>query len=179
MAADQRTASALAERFPRLSLSARLENESGRSADLFANWFANLAANLSGPLLDGGRRQAEAERAAAAAKEALHLYGQTVLAALAEVEDDLVREEGQRQFLSRLVRQLEMAELVTERVRYRYLRGTEEYLRVLNALLTQQVLERNRLTAHRQLLQERIDLCRALGGGVLVNEQRTIAGRNQ
>jgi NodT family efflux transporter outer membrane factor (OMF) lipoprotein len=179
MAADQRTASALAERFPRLSLSARLESESSRSADLFANWLANLAGNLSGPLLDGGRRQAEADRTAAAAKEALHLYGQTVLVALAEVEDALVREEGQRQFLFRLVRQLEIAELVTERVRYRYLRGTEEYLRVLNALLTQQVLERNRLTAHRQLLQERIDLCRALGGGVLVNEQRTIAGRNQ
>jgi NodT family efflux transporter outer membrane factor (OMF) lipoprotein len=179
MAAEKRTAAALAERFPRLSLSANLESESSRSADLFANWLANLAANLSGPLLDGGRLQAEADRTAAAAAEALHFYGETVLAALAEVEDALVREEGQRQFLSRLARQLEMAELVTERVRYRYLRGTEEYLRVLNALLTQQVLERNRLTAHRQLLQERIDLYRALGGGVLVKEQRSLAGRQQ
>lgn len=167
MAADQRTASALAERFPRLSLSARLDSEGGQGADLFANWLTTLAANLAGPLMDSGRRQAEADRAAAAAVEALHLYGQTVLAALAEVEDALVREERQRQFLARLDRQLEMAALVTGRVRDRYTSGTEEYLRVLNALLTQQGLERTRLAAHRQLLQERIDLYRALAGGFL------------
>jgi NodT family efflux transporter outer membrane factor (OMF) lipoprotein len=168
MAADQRTAAALAERFPRLGLSARLDSEGGRGADLFTNWLATLAANLAAPLMDGGRLQAEADRAAAAATEALHLYGQTLLAALAEVEDALVREEGQRQLLARLDRQLETAALVTGRVRDRYVRGTEEYLRVLNALLTQQGLERTRLAAHRQLLQERIDLYRALAGGIVL-----------
>jgi len=166
MAADQRTAAALAERFPRLGLSARLDSEGGRGADLFTNWLTTLAANLAAPLMDGGRLQAEADRAAAAATEALHLYGQTLLAALAEVEDALVREEGQRQLLARLDRQLETAALVTGRVRDRYVRGTEEYLRVLNALLTQQGLERTRFAVHRQLLQERIDLYRALAGGI-------------
>jgi NodT family efflux transporter outer membrane factor (OMF) lipoprotein len=170
MAADRRTAAALAERFPRLSLSARLDSEGGRGAYLFKNWLATLAANLTAPLIDGGFRRAEADRAEAAALEALHLYGETVLAALAEVEDALIREERQREFLARLDSQLEMAALVTGRVRDRYLRGTEEYLRVLNALLTQQDLERTRLTAHQQLLQDRIDLYRALGGGVLEDQ---------
>jgi outer membrane protein TolC len=59
-----------------------------------------------------------------------------------------------------------MAEQVGELVRDRYLRGNLDYLRVLDALLNRQSLERNHLTARRQLLQNRIDLYRALAGGL-------------
>lgn len=164
-AADRTVAAAVADRFPRLGLSARLETGGPQTADLFQNWLGTLAANLAGPLVDGGRRRAEVERTRAAAAEELHAYGQAVLEAFGEVEDALVQEERQREFLVRLDRQLEMAKAVTERVRQRYLRGSENYLRVLDALQSEQGLQRNRLSARRQLLQYRLDLHRALGGG--------------
>jgi outer membrane protein TolC len=126
----------------------------------------DLAANLTGPVFDGGFRQAEAQRSGAEAAEALNLYGQAILVAVGEVEDALSREAHQQDFVRRLENQLVMAEQVGELVRDRYLRGNLDYLRVLDALLNRQSLERNHLTARRQLLQNRIDLYRALAGGL-------------
>jgi outer membrane protein TolC len=39
------------------------------------------------------------------------------------------------------------------------------YLDILEALISQQTLQRSQLQARRELLQFRIDLCRALGSG--------------
>ena len=164
-AADARLAGAIADRLPRFSLAAQASSEGGDGRDLFHNWLASLAGNLVAPLVDGGRLQAEVERSGAAADEALNTYGQAVLAALAEVEEGLAREEAQRQYLDRLTSQLHLAGQVVNRVRGRYLRGQEEYLRVLDAQLSQQELERSLLVARRQLIDDRIALCRALAGG--------------
>jgi len=164
LAADRQTASAVSERFPRISLSAGILT-SGDSGALFDDWLASLAANLVAPLIDGGQRRAEVERTRALTRERLTLYGQTVLEALAEVEDALAGEEHQQAYLDSLDRQLELARNVIGRVRDRYLNGAEDYQRVLNALLSYQQLQRSRLSGQRTLLQYRIDLCRALGTG--------------
>ena len=50
-------------------------------------------------------------------------------------------------------------------IRDRYMSGAAEYLNVLEALGTSQNLQRNILSSRRELLLDRIDLCRALGGG--------------
>jgi NodT family efflux transporter outer membrane factor (OMF) lipoprotein len=164
-AADYRTAAAVADRFPRLSLSAGLDTSGGEVRNLFDNWLASLAANLVGPVFDGGLRRAEVERTRAVAAEALHSYGQTVLESLGEVEDALAREQWQKVYIASLDRQLELAERSIERVRDRYVNGAVDYQRVLDALLSYQRLQRTRLTALRQLFEFRIDLYRALGGG--------------
>ena len=164
-AADARLAAAIADRLPRFSLAAEASTEGGDGRDLFHNWLASLAANLVAPLVDGGYLKAEAERSRAVADEALNTYGQAALAALAEVEDGLAREQGQRQYLDRLANQLRLAGQGVNQVRGRYLRGQEGYLRVLDAQLSQQTLERSLLTARRQLIDDRINLCRALAGG--------------
>ncbi len=166
-AADRRAATALADRFPRFTLSASLGTEGGEGASLFGNWLANLAAGLAAPLLDGGERRAEVERSRAATREALHAYGQAVLTALGEVEDALAREERQQRYVTSLASQLGSAELLYDRVRDHYLHGSLDYLRVLDAVLDKHELERTLLIARRQLLQYRIDLSRALAGGVL------------
>lgn len=164
-AADHRTAAAVADRFPRLSLAGRLDTSGGEVRDLFDNWLSSLAANLVGPVFDGGRRRSEIERTRAVAAEALHNYGQTVLDSLGEVEDALAREQWQKSYLNSLDRQLELADRAIERVRDRYLNGAVDYQRVLDALLSYQRLQRTRLTALRELFEFRIDLYRALGGG--------------
>jgi outer membrane protein TolC len=164
-AADSELAAAIADRFPRLSLTAGVDTSAAHTRDLFDNWLATLAANLATPIIDGGLRKAEVDRTRAVASEALNTYGQTILDALGEVEDALAREQHQRDFITSLDKQLELAGQVVERVRDRYLQGTVDYQRVLDALLSQQTLQCSILAAKCDLVQDRIELCRALGTG--------------
>jgi NodT family efflux transporter outer membrane factor (OMF) lipoprotein len=164
-AADKRVAAAVADRFPRLSLTGRANTTSEEIENLFDDWLASLAANLLTPIIDGGRRRAEVERTESVASEALHQYGQIVLDALLEVEDALAREEKQLEYLISIDRQLELAGQATERIRDRYLNGAEDYQRVLTSLISEQRLQRTRLTAKRELFENRVNLCRALAGG--------------
>lgn len=161
------TAAAVAERYPRISLSGSISTDGTEPSQLFTSWLGNLAANIITPIIDGGRRRAEAERSRAAALEAFSRYRQVVLGSLQEVEDALVSETRQWEHLRSLESQLELAEAVLERTRDAYLGGQADYLRVLDALISQQSLQRRRLTAHRLLIQYRIDLSRALGGSWL------------
>ena len=163
-AADARTAAAVAARYPRLDLSATYTTSSG-SGDLFSNWLGNLVAQLSAPLFDGGQRRAEAERSRAAALAALNDYGQALLEALGEVEGALAAEQGQRRYLASLQAQLQQAQAVLRQERQRYFQGDSDYLSVLDALRSRQALERQRVTAQRQLISDRILLVRALAGG--------------
>ncbi len=172
LSADQRTAAALADRFPRLSITGGISTGAEHTGELFDNWLASLAGNLVAPLVDGGLRKAEVDRSRALAEERLHAYGQTILEALGEVEDALTREAHQHDYLLSLERQLELAQSVIARVRDRYLHGAEEYQRVLDALLSYQQLQRNYLSGRRTLIQYRIDLCRALGGGWQLSQDK-------
>ncbi|MBT8117597.1 MAG: TolC family protein, partial [Gammaproteobacteria bacterium] len=56
-AADQRTAAAVADRFPRISLQGSSDTTASDASDLFSNWLGNLSANLVAPVIDGGRRR--------------------------------------------------------------------------------------------------------------------------
>lgn len=162
-AADKRVAAAVADRFPALRLSASLETLGNSSGDLFSNYLATAAASLVGPILDGGQRKAEVERARAAASEQLHAYGQAILVAVGEVEDALITEKQQQLYIKSLQVQLKLARQTIQQVKERYLKGIENYQRVLSALTSLQNLEQNQLTARKNLLINRIELCRALG----------------
>jgi NodT family efflux transporter outer membrane factor (OMF) lipoprotein len=164
-AADQRTAAAVADRFPRISLRGSSDSTSSDVDDLFDNWLSNLTGNLVAPVIDGGRRRAEVDRTRAVAEQSLSDYKQQLLDALGEVEDALLREQQQRAFIDSLDKQLALSGQVIGRVRDSYLYGAVDYLRVLDVLLTNQNLERRRLTAQRELIDDRIALCRALAGG--------------
>jgi NodT family efflux transporter outer membrane factor (OMF) lipoprotein len=164
-AADRRVAAAVADRFPRLSLTGRASTTDEQIEDLFDDWLASLAANLLAPLIDGGRRLAEVERNQAVSAEIFHIYSQRVLEALAEVENALTQEQRLQEYLVSINRQLKLAEQATERIRDRYLNGAEDYQRILGALLSRQLLQRTRLSAQRELFVNRVNLCRALAGG--------------
>ena len=165
LAADRRAAAAVAARFPRISLSAQSSTSGEGAGDLFHNWMGNLAANLLLPLFDAGERKAEVERSRAVGAERLHAYEQTVLIALREVEDTLVQEARQREYLDNLEAQLTLLRELVARTRDNYTSGAASYLQVLDALRTHQQLERSALSARRQLVGLRVDLYRALGGG--------------
>ncbi len=165
LAADRRVSAAIADRFPRITLSAGIEGEADAVRDLLDNYLASMAANFIAPLIDGGARAAEVRRTEAVLSERIDSYGQTILDAFGEVEDALVQERKQREYLKSLEKQLELSGVALRRIRQGYLQGTNDYLRVLDAISTDQELQRTYLAARRALIQQRILLCRALGGG--------------
>ena len=164
-AASHRVAVAVADRFPRLQITARGETSAEEVGQLFDNWLANLLGNLSAPLLDGGSREAEVDRTQAVLSERVNAYGQTVLDALKEVEDALVREARQQDYLASLRQQLELSGESIEQTRDRYIRGTADFTRYLTTLLDHQRLQRTYLTARLDEVLFRIGLYRALAGG--------------
>ncbi len=164
-AADKRVAAAVADRFPALRFTGVLETSGNYTSDLFSNYLASIAGNLIGPIIDGGKRKAEVERTSAVASEELHNYAQTILVAVGEVEDALISEKQQQLYINSLQAQLKLAEQTMEQVKQRYLKGVENYERVLSALTSLQSLEQSKLIAQKTLLINRIELCRALGSG--------------
>lgn len=164
--ADWQVSAARADRLPaiRLTAGASYGNSDIDVADVFDNWAANLAASVTGPIFDGGRRKAEVERTRAVVDERLAGYRQTVLNAIKEVEDALVSEAKQHSFITSLDKRLEAARRSHEESVNRYRNGLVEYTTVLIQLNTLQNLERDRVVAQYDLLQYRINLYRALGG---------------
>ena len=163
-AADQRTASAIADRFPKLSLSASIDTTAPNLQSLFNNWIATLAGNLILPIVDGGRRIAEVDRNRAVAAESLNNYATTIQLAIKEVEDALAQEYQQHQLISSLNIQYSFSQKANSQIRLRYMYGAIDFLRVLTTQINQQTLERQRISAQRQLIEFRIQLYRSLAG---------------
>ncbi len=156
---------ARADRLPRLTLTASLSTTSGHWNNLFDTWAASLLGGITAPLFDGGQRKAEADRALYALQESVQNYTQTVLEALGEVEDALVREDHQQAYLAQLTQQVTLATQILDLTQLRYAKGATDYLNVLQAQKSLQDLQRQHLTAQRQLIEYRIALHRALAGG--------------
>ncbi len=164
-AADQRLAAAVADQYPRLSLAANAETSAGSVRDLFDDSFANLVGNAVQPLFDAGLRKAEVERRKAVVSEAIHVWRQTILETLQEVETALTQEQRQVELLDSLETQLDLARRTYERNRDRYTKGQTDYIRVLESLSSMQALERELVRARTILIERRIDLYRAIAGG--------------
>jgi NodT family efflux transporter outer membrane factor (OMF) lipoprotein len=174
-AADERTAAAIANRLPALRLGATGGTQSFDSAAIFDDWVWSLAGNLVGPLVDGGRRRAEADRAGAVRDEALDAFRLAVLQALREVEDALVLERRQIELIERLGAQRDAAGSTLAQARTSYVNGQAEYLSVLVALDRLQQTDRSLVAARRQRLAYRVQLHRALGGDWTRSLQRSTA----
>lgn len=163
-AADWHVSAARADRLPAIRLTASGGYANANASDLFDNWLANLAGSLTGPIFEGGRRKAEVARTRAVANERLAAYRETVINAIKEVEDALISEQKQREYIRALDRNLELSRDSHREAVNRYRNGLIEYLPVLVELVGLQNLERDRVEAQYTLLQYRINLYRALGG---------------
>ena len=171
--ADWSVSAARADRLPAIRLTASGKYENANAADIFDDWIGNLAGSLAGPIFDGGRRKAEVARTRAVADERLAAYREVVIKAIKEVEDALISEQKQHEFITLLDERLTAARQAQEEAVNRYRNGMIEYTTVLIQLNTLQTLERDRVEAQFKLLQYRIDLYRALGGDC-PNELRNI-----
>jgi outer membrane protein, multidrug efflux system len=163
-AADQRLAVAIANRYPRLSLSASATTSTDSVSDLFDDWLANIAGNLVQPLFDANLRKAEVQRQRAVVRERFHTWSQTILEALLDVEIALTQERQQARLLDNLGQQLDLARQTYDRIRESFIKGQTDYIRVLESLQSMQALERQIVQARRLLIQRRIDLYRSIAG---------------
>jgi outer membrane protein TolC len=75
-----------------------------------------------------------------------------------------VLEYHQQIFLERVDEQVQIAGETLREARLRYVNGLSDYLPVLTALRSVQLLEQEQLAQQKQLLTYRITLHRALGG---------------
>jgi len=165
LAADAELAAAVADQYPRVTLGLDASTSAEQVADLFDDWALTLAADVLGPIFDGGRRRAEIERSRAVKAERIDVYAQTVLVALRQVVDALSRESVRTEQIDRIEKQLDLARRTTERLNREYLNGDIPYIDVLDALTTEQQLQRDLIEARFQLVSHRIDLYEALAGG--------------
>jgi outer membrane protein TolC len=164
-AADRGVAAAVADRYPSITLAASASVANDDATGLFDDWMRSIAADLLQPLFDAGQREAEVRRTESVKAQRLDTYGQTVLTAFREVTDALSREYHQQKQIESIRKQLSLAQRTSERLRREYLNGDISYIDVLDALTRQQQLQRDLLQARFELIDNRIDLYRALAGG--------------
>ena len=165
LAADRDMASAVRNKYPRISLNARGQLRANNFASLFDNWAYSIAGNLLAPIFYGGQLKADVKNNEAIKQQRLYEYGQTTLLAFREVEDGLVQEEMQKQRSENIARQLELAEKSNNQLRVEFLNGFSPYLDVLIGLDQEQQLQRDYVSAQLRQIQVRIGLYRALAGG--------------
>ena len=164
-AADWDVSAARADRLPRLTLTAEAAY-SGQPSVLFSNWLASLAAGLTAPLFDGGRRTAEVDHTLAVAEELVQQYGKIVATAVGEVQDALINEEKQREHVERLTEQLRYAVVARNEAHRGYLNGRDDFLRFITEHKNVQSLDRRLVRQQAALFESRVALHRALGGAV-------------
>jgi NodT family efflux transporter outer membrane factor (OMF) lipoprotein len=164
-ASDELIASAIADRFP----SFNLIGSYGKSSAAFVTGdivgvFWNAILNVAQPVFDGGRLSAEVDRTRAVFKENLALYHKAVLTAFQEVEDALARNRTSEEHIVLLSHQRESSSNALRVSTFRYMEGLSDYLPVLAAQQSLYESESAILAARRQLISDRVQLARALGG---------------
>ncbi len=164
---SERVAASISNSYPRISLSASAGTSSTTARDIFKDWFATLAANLTAPLFDGGRREAEVRHQEAKSRAALYTYEQTLLKALKEVEDTQNSLSHQHRYLNTLKEQLTLSLASMQRIRQQYIHANSDFLRLLSAQLNYEQLQRNYLKAERELIEKNIALHRAVASKII------------
>lgn len=165
-AADYGVAVAVANRLPQLRLSGSYGPFKRIGDDYSSSAIWNVVANLVMPLFQGGRLKAEVKRNEAVVRERSYNFGQVLLQAILEVENALVQESKQLEYIVELEAQYVIANATLDEARRRYADGIGEqsFIQILSALSSQQQLEQTLLAAKQQALSNRVSLCRALGG---------------
>jgi multidrug efflux system outer membrane protein len=167
IASNARIGAAKSAMFPALLLNGGLGTDAASASNLF-KWSAHswvLGALMSMPIIDGGRNKANVARSEAVLEESVAQYRQNVLAAFAEVEDNLA---GLR-ILGGQAEQLDVAVVAARRsadlAQKLYAAGRSSYLDLLDAQRNLAAAERNAVQLRGSRAVTTVALIRSLGGG--------------
>lgn len=157
--------------FPSLSLTGALGYESAELGNL-AQWSQRtfllgplVGTALSLPIFDGGRRQADEDRARMAYEQRVAEYRKTVLQGFREVEDALASLRTLDQQIVHLRAATQAASNVARSASSRFGEGDVDYLAVVDAERTLLRSQQSAIQAEGERVRATVDLVRALGGG--------------
>ncbi|MEO1245207.1 MAG: TolC family protein [Pseudomonadota bacterium] len=166
-AAFNATDQARAARLPSIGLSGEIGGASGSLSSLLdpGNLAWSAGASLLAPIFDGGQRREQVNVATAEQEQALAAYGQAAIAAFGEMETNLDQGVVIEQRIVDLQEASAEADKAYRIASLRYEEGEEELLSVLQ--IQQRVITaRSSLSSvERLLLEQRVNLNLALGGG--------------
>jgi NodT family efflux transporter outer membrane factor (OMF) lipoprotein len=166
-AANSRVGAAIADFYPKFSLTGDLGLDGTKFKHLF-DWESRyfiLEPNIDWRVFDFGRTAAEVDQEKAAYQQAVLTYQNTVLTALAEVEDALVaysNEQDHRAALADAVKAAQDAVLISKD---QFKQGTIDFIQVLDSqgqlLAAQDALAQS----DQAIATNMVQLYKALGGG--------------
>ncbi len=157
---------ATADLYPSIKLTGTLSQQALHVADLFdadSNAYS-LSGNLTAPLFNAGRLQAERRAAEAARQAALSNYEQTVLTAFGQVANVLAALEHDSEQSEAQQRALDVAESSLSLTRESYSAGNVGVLQILDS---ERAVQRARIgvaRARAQRMEDSAELIVALGG---------------
>lgn len=165
--AVKRVDSSRASLYPRINFNSRFGGNSPSFGDILASdslvW--TIGGSLVQPLLMGGELRARVDASEAREKAAAEVFAQAVLNAFEEVETGLVVEEALAKRESAQISASFNAQKAQDIALNRYQEGVDSLLVVLEAQRRALDAQSAVITARRQLLENRINLHLALGGG--------------
>jgi multidrug efflux system outer membrane protein len=171
-AATARIGVAVADLYPRFSLTGGISGQSGTLGDILNNrnllW--SIGPGVLWPFFQGGRIRANIEVQEARTEQAALAYEDAILRALEDVENSLVafaREQEHREALREAVAANERAVRLAEA---RYISGLEDFLSVLQAQQQLYQSQDQLVQSESFVLTDLVSLYKALGGGWKVFE---------
>lgn len=169
---------AMGEFFPKFTLAGGVAYEAQELDDLGDGDEGYLyGPSISWPILTFGRIRARVMQADARAEQALQAYEGTVLTAVKEAEDAIVRLKGEGSRLQHLREAVKASQSATMLARSRYQLGEIDFLTILDVQRVQLESERTLSLSERDLGLAAIGLYKALGGGwdyATIGDLRTV-----
>ncbi len=165
-AATNRVGVSIAAMYPDLTFTASGGYSSDTSSMMFNDDVQVYSAifALAAPIWKGGQLRAQVKAAKARAEQAAQNYAQTVLIAMREVEDALVKQKLLAERIDELKVAVDEAYKAEDLARSRYSRGVERILILLETERRRRNVENELAIATGELFEARIDLFLALGG---------------
>lgn len=166
-AATARIGVAVADLFPKLSLTGTLGFQSNRLADLplGSSRFWSIGPALSWPIFDAGRIRANIQVQNVREGQRLTQYEQVVLTSLEDVENALVAYSREQTRRSRLAEAVEANQRAVELANELYIRGLGDFLHVLESQRSLFASQSDLVQSEATVSSSVVALYKALGGG--------------
>ena len=166
VAANQTLRAAKKDLIPKLSLTSSAGTATSEFDELLDSNFrvGAVAGNLISPIFQGGRIRANIDKRKSEKDQAIANYRNTALQAFLEVESALAGENLLRVEARQLMEVANTAKDSLKLARQQYSRGSLSFSKMLQSERNAIAMQSRYLVAHRNLLNNRIDLHLALGG---------------
>jgi NodT family efflux transporter outer membrane factor (OMF) lipoprotein len=173
LAKDAGLAYAHKQRFPSLSLTASVGDSGNNIDDLLSGsslaW--SLFGNISAPLFNAGRLEANEEKARLVLKQGEQQYLDTLYNAFAEVENAITEEKSLKQSYQSMLAAQENAKIAATLSFEQYQSGLVSYTTVLDAQTRSFDAQSTLIKIKSRLIANRIQLHLALGGDFTVPDE--------